>query len=80
MTYSNKKCVVVSTLQSFTGATFSHLVKYSIRVMIMIYLAHELFVGGLIGPTNSISHLLNTCKVTFGLRGILSLLLGLVTL
>jgi hypothetical protein len=68
ITCSNKNCVVVSALQYFTGDAYAHLVKYYVTVI--IYLALDLFVGGLIGPTKSISHLSNTCKVTCGLRGI----------
>jgi hypothetical protein len=45
--YSNRKCVVVSTLQSLTSATFAHIVKYFFTVM--IYLDLNIFVGGLIG-------------------------------
>jgi hypothetical protein len=75
---SNKKCVVVSALQSFTGASYAHLVKY--LVALIMYLAPDLFVGGLIGPTKSIAHLLNTCKVSCGLRGISYLLFGFPTL
>jgi hypothetical protein len=52
MNYSNKKCIVVSTLQSLTGATSTHLVRY--YVMVIMYLAPVLFAGGLIGPKNSI--------------------------
>jgi hypothetical protein len=48
ITCSNKKCVVVSALHSFTGVSSSHIVKYSFKVM--IYLAPYLLVGGLIGP------------------------------
>jgi hypothetical protein len=54
-TCSNKKCVAVSALQSLTGATSAHLVKYSVAVV--IYTAPDLFAGGLIGPTKSIAHL-----------------------
>jgi hypothetical protein len=78
ITYSNRKCVVVSTLQSLTSASFAHIVKYFFTVM--IYLDPNIFVGGLIGPVNSISHLSNNYKVTCGLRGISSLLLGFPTL
>jgi hypothetical protein len=77
-TCSDKKCVVVSLIHPFTGASSDHLVKYFVAVM--IYLSPDLFVGGLIGPTKSISHFSNTCKFTFCLRGISSLLLGLPTL
>jgi hypothetical protein len=54
ITCSNKKGVVVFVLQSLTGVASSHLVKYS--VALMIYLSPDIFVGGLIGPTKSISH------------------------
>jgi hypothetical protein len=65
-------------LQSLTGIDSSHLVKYLVAVM--IYLAPDLFVGGLIGPKKSISHLSNTYIVTCGIRGISSLMLGFQTL
>jgi hypothetical protein len=78
ITCSNKKCVIVFALQSFTGATYAHLVRYSVAVI--MYLASILFVGGLIGPTNSISHLSNAHNFIYGLNGISSLLLGLPTL
>jgi hypothetical protein len=78
ITCSNRKCDVVSTLQSFIGVASAHLDKYSIAVI--MYLALVLFVGGLIGPTNSITHLLNAFNVTYGCNGISSLLLGLPTL
>jgi hypothetical protein len=78
ITCSNRKCVVVSSLQSFTGETSTHLVKYS--VVVIMYLAPVIFAGGLIGPTESISILSNACNVTCGHNGISSLLLGLPTL
>ena len=78
ITFSNKKCVVVSALQSFTGAASFHLVKYSVAVI--MYLVPVLFVGGLIGPTKSIAHLSNACNVIYGISGISSLLLGLPAL
>jgi hypothetical protein len=78
ITCSKKKCVVVSALQYFTGAASAHIVKYS--VVVIIYLAPDHFVGGLSGPTKSISHLSNTYKVTCGLRGISSRLFDLPTL
>jgi hypothetical protein len=62
ITCSNRKCVVVSNLQYFTVVVLAHLVKYS--SIIMIYLTLDLLVGGLIGPTKSISHLSNTLRVT----------------
>jgi hypothetical protein len=74
ITFLNKKCVIVSALQSLTGLASSHLFKYS--VLVMIYLDSSLIFGGLIGSKKSISHLSNTCRVTYGLRRISSLLLG----
>jgi hypothetical protein len=59
-------------------STSADFVKYFVAVI--MYLALDLFVGGLIGPKKSISHFSNTCKVTCGLRGISSLLFGLPTL
>jgi hypothetical protein len=78
ITCLNRKCDVVPSLQSFTGATYAHLVRYYVAVI--MYLAPVLFVGGLIGPTKSIYHLSNTFNVTCGCNGISSLLLGLPTL
>jgi hypothetical protein len=78
ITFSNRKCVVVYALQSFTGATSAHLVKYSFTVI--MYLAPVHFAGGLIGPTKSISHLSNAYNVTCGRNGISSLMLGLPTI
>ena len=78
ITCSNRKCVVVSTLQYFTGVASAHLVRYSVTMI--MYLAPVLFVGGLIGPTKSIAHFLNACNVTYGHNGISSLLLGFPTL
>jgi hypothetical protein len=78
ITYSNRKCVVVSALQSFIGASFAHLVRYF--VVVIMYLAPVIFIGGLISPTKSISHLSNAYNIICGHNGILSLLLGLPTL
>jgi hypothetical protein len=55
ITCSDKKCVVVSTLQSLIGVASSHLFKY--YVIVMMYLSLDLLVGGLIGITQCISHL-----------------------
>jgi hypothetical protein len=78
ITCSNKKCVVVFALQSFTGAAFAHLVRYF--VVVIMYLASILFDGGLIGPTKSIFHLSNSWSFTHVHNDISSLLLGLPTL
>jgi hypothetical protein len=78
ITCSNKNCVVVFALQYLIGVASAHLVKYSVAVM--IYLDPDLFSGGLIGPTKSIAHFSNTCRVNCGFRDISSLMLGLPTL
>jgi hypothetical protein len=78
ITCSNKKCATVSALQSFTGKASTHLVRYS--VMVMMYLGLVLLDGGLNGPTKSIAHLSNACNVTCSHNDISSLLLGLPTL
>ena len=57
ITFSNKKWVVISVLQSLTGASSAHMVKYS--VVVMIYLSPDLLAGELIGSTKSISDLPN---------------------
>jgi hypothetical protein len=48
--------------------------------MVIMYLAHVLLVGGLIGPTKSTAHFSNACKVTCRFKGISSLHDGLPTL
>jgi hypothetical protein len=78
ITFSNKKFVAFLALQSLAGVNSSHLVRYYVTTMMQLSLDH--FVGGLIGPTKCMAHLSNTFKVTCGLRGISSLLLGLPTL
>jgi hypothetical protein len=78
ITCSNKKCVVVSALQSFTGVASTHLVRY--LIVVIMYLYPVLFVGGLIGPKKSIAHLSNAWSVTSGLNGTSSFLLGFPTL
>jgi hypothetical protein len=78
ITCSNKKFVAVFVLESLTSVASSHIVKHYVKVM--MYLAPHLFNGGWIGPTKSISHFSDICKVTCGFRGISSLLLGLETL
>jgi hypothetical protein len=64
ITCSNKKCVIVSTLQSLTGVAFSHLVKY--YVALMMYLSVDIPFCGLIGLTKSIAHFLNTLYGVLG--------------
>jgi hypothetical protein len=46
---------IVVALQSLTALSSSHLVKYSVAVM--MYRASVCLPNGLIGPTKSISHL-----------------------
>jgi hypothetical protein len=54
ITCSNRKCVFVYALQSLTGVASSPLVKY--YVIVIIYIAHDIFVGGFIGTTKYNSH------------------------
>ena len=44
ITCSNKKCAMVSVLQSFTGAASTHLVRYSVTMM--MYISPVPLVGG----------------------------------
>jgi hypothetical protein len=62
----------------FTGVTSAHIVRYFVTVI--MYLAPVILAGGLIGPTKSIAHLLNSCNVTCVHTSISSLLSGLPTL
>jgi hypothetical protein len=71
-TFSKRNHAIVFALQSFTGADFSHLFKY--YVVVMMYLDLDLLVGGLMGPLKSTTHFSNTCKVTWDISGISSLL------
>jgi hypothetical protein len=75
---SNIKCAVVVALQSFTALASAHLVKYYVAVM--IYLAPVCFPGGFIGPTKSMAHFSNACRVICGANGISSLHDGFPTL
>jgi hypothetical protein len=61
MISSNINCAAVATLQSLNALVSAHLVKYSVAVM--IYRAHVCFPVGLMGPTKSIAHFSNACKV-----------------
>jgi hypothetical protein len=69
---------IVASLQSLTSLASAHLVKYYVTVI--MYLALVSLPGGLIGPTKSIAHLLNTCNVNCGAKGISSRLEGFHTL
>jgi hypothetical protein len=77
-TLSNRNHAVVFVVQFVTGVSFSDLVKYLVAVI--MYLAPDLLIDGLIGPTKSMSHLSNSCNVTYGCKGIPSLLDGFPTL
>jgi hypothetical protein len=65
---SNIKCTDVFALQSFTALASAHLVRYYVAVI--IYLAPVRFLGGFIGPTKSMAHFSNACKVICGANGI----------
>jgi hypothetical protein len=77
MMSSNMKCIVVVALQSLNSLTSSHLVKYSI--VVMMYLTPVLFPSGFIGPTKSMAHFSNACRVSCGANGISSLWEGFPT-
>jgi hypothetical protein len=78
MMSSNMKHTVVVALQSLTARASAHLVKYSI--VVIMYLFHVCFLGGFIGPTKSMAHFSNACRVNCGANGISSLLDGFPTL
>jgi hypothetical protein len=61
MISSNMNHVVVVSLQSLSALSSSHLVKYFVTVM--MYLSLVCFPSELIGPTKSMAHLSNACKV-----------------
>jgi hypothetical protein len=75
---SNIKCATVVALQSLIALALAHLVRYSVAVI--IYLAPVHFPGGFIGPTKSMAHFSNHCRVIYSASGILSLLDGFLTL
>jgi hypothetical protein len=78
MMSSNMKCTVVVALQYLTALSSAHLVKYYVAVI--MYLAPVHFPGGFIGPTKSMAHFSNACKVSYDAKGISSLLDGFPTL
>jgi hypothetical protein len=78
MISSNMKYAVVVSLQPLIGLSSTHLVKYFVAVM--MYLAPVRFRGGFIGPTKSMAHFSNSCKVSWGSNGFSSLLEGFQTL
>jgi hypothetical protein len=65
-TFSNINCTTVSVVHSIISVAYAHMVKYSITVI--MYLALDLLVDGLIGPTKSILHLENACNVKCGCK------------
>jgi hypothetical protein len=75
---SNMRHAIVVALQSLTALASTHLVKY--YVIVIMYLAPVCFPGGFIGPTKSMSHFSNACRVSYGDNGISSLLDGFPTL
>jgi hypothetical protein len=75
---SNIKCAVVVALQSFTSLASAHLVRY--YVALIMYRAPVCFPGGFIGPTKSMAHFSNACRVIYGANGISSLRDGFPTL
>jgi hypothetical protein len=74
---SNIKFPAIVALQSLTTLASVHLVRYFVAVI--IYLAHVHFPGGFIGPTKSMAHFSNSCKVICGANGISSLRDGFPT-
>jgi hypothetical protein len=78
MMSSNMKRTTVFSLQSLTALASSHLVKY--YVVVIMYLSLVCFLGGFIGPTKSMAHFSNYCRVICGFNGISSLLYGFPTL
>jgi hypothetical protein len=78
MMSSNMKGEVVVALQSLTAIASAHLVKYFVTEM--MYLAHVRFPSGFIGPTKSMAHFSNACRVSCGANGISSLLDGFPTI
>ena len=78
MMFSKRNCAAVAASQFLTALAFTHLVRYSVPMM--MYLTPVCFPGGLIGPTKSISHLSNAHSVICGCSGISSLHEGFPTL
>jgi hypothetical protein len=68
---SNIKCTVVVAQQSLTALALAHQVKYYVAVI--MYLSHVRFPSGFIGPTKSMDHFSNACRVICGANGISSL-------
>jgi hypothetical protein len=68
MISSIMNCATVVALQSLTSLASTHLFKYYVTVI--MYQALVRFPGGLIGPTKSMAHSSNTCKVLLCAKGI----------
>jgi hypothetical protein len=78
MMSSNMNHAAVVALQVLNSLASAHLVKY--YVIVIMYLSPVHFPGGLIGPTKSMGHFSNACKVSCGDNGISSLLDSFPTL
>jgi hypothetical protein len=78
MMSSNMKHVAVVSLHSLTNLASAHLVKYFVAMI--MYLVPVRFPSRLIGPTKSMAHFSNACRVNCGANGISSLLDGFPTL
>ena len=68
----------VLALQYLTALALAHLVKY--YVTMIMYMAPVHLSGGLIGPTKSMAHFSNACRVSCSAKGISSLLDSFPTL
>jgi hypothetical protein len=62
MISSKMNHAAIVALQSLNALTSSHMVKYSVAVM--MYRALVRLLGGLIGSTKSIAHFSKACKVS----------------
>jgi hypothetical protein len=69
---SKMNCAAVVAPQSLTSLASAHLVKYYVAVI--MYRDPVCLPSGLIGPTKSMAHFLNTCNVNCSAKGISSLL------
>jgi hypothetical protein len=78
MMSSNMNKEVVVALQYLTALASAHLVNYSVPVN--MYLAPVRFPGGFIGPTKSMAHFSNVCRVICSAKVISSHLDGFPTL
>jgi hypothetical protein len=74
ITFSKMNCDSISIVQYLIGATSTHLVRYSVGVMMEH--ARVQRIGGLMDPTKYISHLLNDVSTVTGNKGSSSLRQG----